>query len=133
MIFDSTLIHLIKSIHIATVVLSGMGFFVRGLWMMNQSALRNHPLVKIAPHVNDTLLLVSAITLAYLLKISPITHAWLAAKIIALILYILLGMVAFRFARKQSVRVMAWIAAMFTFAYIVNTAIHKQIWISHLV
>ncbi len=100
--------------------------------MINQSPLRNHAIVKIAPHVNDTLLLLSAVTLAYLLNISPFTHAWLAAKLIALVVYIILGMVAFRFAKTDAGRTMAWIGAMFTFAYMVNTAIHKQVWIGTL-
>ena len=121
------LIALVKFIHVATVVISGAGFFLRGVYMIRHSPLRTYPLMKIAPHVNDTLLLISAMFLAHLLGISPLTHSWLVAKVIALFVYIALAMVAFRFASTPSVAIVAGIAALFTVSDIVQTAIRQNI------
>jgi uncharacterized membrane protein SirB2 len=79
--------------------------------------------VKIAPHSVDTVLLTSAILLAWQLGYSPTNSPWLAAKIVALLIYIALGMLAFRFAKTNGLRLAAWIAALLTFAYIVAVAI----------
>ena len=44
----------VKLVHVACAVLSGSGFFFRGILMMRDSALLRMRLIKIAPHVVDT-------------------------------------------------------------------------------
>lgn len=90
---------------------------------MNHSPLLQQRWVKIAPHGIDTVLLTSAILLAWQLGYSPMNSPWLAAKIIALLLYIGLGMVAFRFAQTNQQRLIAWLSAQLVFIYIVAAAI----------
>lgn len=114
---------LLKSIHVACVVLSYTLFLLRGLWLMRGSPIMRQRWVKIVPHSVDTVLLASAIALAWQLGYSPSNSPWLAAKISALLLYIGLGMVAFRFARTPKMRLSAWLAAQLTFLYIVAAAI----------
>ena len=87
---------LLKHIHITCVVLSYSLFFLRGVWMLRESPALQQRWVKIAPHTVDTLLLVSAIALAWQFGISPLAHPWLAAKIVALLLYIVIGTVALK-------------------------------------
>lgn len=79
--------------------------------------------VKIVPHMTDTLLLASAITLAVGIKQYPGTDAWLTAKVIGMLTYIGLGMMAFRFGKTMRARVAAWVAAQAAFFYIVATAL----------
>jgi len=90
---------------------------------MNNSPRLQQRWVKIAPHGIDTVLLTSAILLAWQLGYSPTNSPWLAAKIIALLLYIGLGMAAFRFAKTNQTRLAAWISAQIVFMYIVAAAI----------
>lgn len=90
---------------------------------MNHSPLLQQRWVKIAPHGIDTVLLTSAILLAWQLGYSPMNSPWLAAKIIALLLYIGLGMVAFRFAQTNQLRLITWLSAQLVFIYIVAAAI----------
>jgi len=71
-------------------------------------------------------LIVSAIVLAWMLRLSPTDTPWLAAKIIGLLLYIAVGMAALRFGRTKAVRATAWIVAMLTFGYIVSVAVTKD-------
>lgn len=124
---------LIKTIHVSCVVLSFSGFFVRGIWMMRESAKLKQRWTKILPHVVDTLLLASAIILAVQWRLSPLQQPWLLAKIIALLVYIFAGTVALRQGRSKSVRISAWVFGLLTFLYIVSVALSKSAlgWLSY--
>jgi len=116
----------IKTIHVTCALLSISGFIIRGIWMMQQSDYLQKKLVKILPHIIDTFLLLSAITLAINYSINPFEQFWLLSKIIALFAYIGLGMVALRFGKTLLQRKLAWIAAIAIFIYIVLVAVTKQ-------
>lgn len=74
----------------------------------------------------DTLLLGSAIALAVMLRQYPFVAGWLTAKVLALLLYIGLGLVAFRFARTRRMQWMVWLAAQAVFIYIVSVALTRN-------
>jgi uncharacterized membrane protein SirB2 len=114
---------LIKSIHIGCVALSYSLFFLRGVWMLRDSPALQQRWVRIAPHTVDTVLLASAITLAWQLGISPSTHPWLAAKIVALLLYIVIGSIALKRGKTKRIRLVAWLAAQAIFLYIASVAV----------
>lgn len=114
---------LLKIIHLSAVVVSFTLFFLRGIWLMRASPIMQQRWVKIAPHSVDTVLLVSAIALAWQLGYTPFNAPWLTAKIVALLLYIGLGLLAFRFARTTAQRLTAWLSALLVFCYIVAAAV----------
>lgn len=113
----------LKALHIGSVLLSYSLFFLRGIWVLRASPAMQQRWVKIAPHIVDTLLLASAIALAIQLGISPFTAPWLAAKIFALLLYIVLGSIALKRGKTQRVRLLAWLAAQAVFCLIVLIAL----------
>jgi len=115
-----------KQLHIACALLSGGGFFFRGILMMRDSALLRTKLIKIAPHVVDTVLLISAIILASQWSWAALTMPWLLAKIVALFVYVALGTLALRLGRTKAVRSLAWLAALGVFVYIVAVAVTKN-------
>ena len=117
---------MIKILHISCALLSFTGFFVRGMWMIFYPDELQQRWVKIAPHVIDTLLLGNAVFLAIQLHISPLQHSWLAAKILALIVYILLGSVALKHGKTQKIRITAWVCALLTISYIISVALTKS-------
>jgi len=117
----------VKTIHVSCVVLSFAGFFIRGIWMMQDSSNLKLRWVKIAPHIIDTFLLASAIVLAVQMHISPLEQSWLMAKIIALLAYIGIGTVALREGRSKQVRVSAWFWGLAIFVYIVSVALTKSV------
>lgn len=117
---------LLKTIHQSAVVISFAGFFVRGVGMLNDATWLRHRAVRTLPHAVDTILIVSALWLAWILRLTPTNAPWIAAKIVGLFAYIALGMVALRFGRTKAVRASAWIVAMLTFGYIVSVAIAKD-------
>ena len=116
----------IKLIHIACALLSISGFVGRGILMIKSSPLLTTRWLKVLPHINDTILLVTAIILASQWGWSALQMPWLLTKIIALLVYIALGMLALKTGRSLSVRITAWLAAIITFAYIVAVAVTKN-------
>ena len=116
----------VKLIHLGAVALSFAGFFARGLGAIRGAAWTRSRAARTLPHVVDTVLLASAIALAWMLRVSPLEAPWLAAKIGALVLYIGLGMVALRSATPSRLRIAAYAAALATFLYIVSVAVSKD-------
>lgn len=112
----------LKTLHLATVGITLVLFLLRGAWMIARSSRLSARWVRIAPHVNDTVLLASGIALAWTLGISPLEHAWLAAKIIALLAYIGLGTVALKRGKTRGQRIAAWLAALAVFGYMLGVA-----------
>jgi len=123
-----TLVETLKLIHVSCAFASISGFGLRGYWMVSDNPLLQHRLSKVLPHVIDTLLLGSAISLLMVLHLSPLVHLWLGAKIIALLLYIGLGMAALRFGRTKKIKISAWLLALLMAGYIVSVAYSKSPW-----
>jgi len=119
---------LIKTVHIISAAGIYILFFLRGIWSLNGSTVMCQRWIKIVPHVVDTLLIVSAIALAFSIRQYPFVDTWLTAKIIALLLYIMLGAVALRYGRSKTVRFSAWILAQLVLGYIVLVAINHNPW-----
>jgi uncharacterized membrane protein SirB2 len=116
----------IKGIHMLSVTLSYLLFFVRGIWMIQQSPLLQQRWVRIVPHVIDTILLASALTMAAMIWSALPDHAWLVTKIIGVVIYIGLGTVALKRGRTLSMRIAAWGAAQAVFFYIAGVAITRS-------
>jgi uncharacterized membrane protein SirB2 len=75
-----------------------------------------------ASYAIDTVLLVSAIALTVVTAQYPLADAWLTAKVVLLVVYIGLGIVALRPAVTSSVRLAVTAAALLVFAFIVSVA-----------
>jgi len=112
----------IKQFHILCVSLTFLFFLLRSIWMMLESPVLQQPWVKIMPHGIDTCLLGSGIYLVINLHQYPFSQAWLTAKFFGLVTYIILGSIALKHGRTKTIRVMAVIAALIVFFYIVRVA-----------
>ena len=86
---------MIETLHFALACLTAAGFVIRAGWSYAGSDLLAQKWVRIAPHVVDTLLLTLGVGLALRLVEGP-WQGWLAAKLVALLLYIGLGVLALR-------------------------------------
>ncbi len=117
---------IIRNFHTTFAVLTITGFLLRGAWTMAGSDLIHNRATKIAPHIIDTLFLVTGITLVFMLDLAPMQHAWLLAKFAGLLAYIGLGMVAMRFGRTPEIKLIAFVGAVAMFAYIVGVALTKS-------
>ncbi len=119
---------LLKHFHMGFAVLSVAGFALRGVWMLSGSAMLQAKLVKILPHVVDTLLLLTAVLMLVRLGLSPGEAPWVMAKLIGLLVYIGLGLVALRLGRTRPVRLAAFVGALVTAGYLFSVAYSKNPW-----
>lgn len=116
---------MIKLIHMSTALISISFFVIRGYWVFKHSDMMNKKWVKIVPHVNDTVLLITAGILAYTLQQYPFVDSWLTAKFIALLVYIVLGTFALKRAKKMKNKILFFILALLVFSYIVGVALNR--------
>lgn len=116
----------LKQLHIGCVVISGLGFLLRGVWMLGDSPRLAARWVRVWPHVIDTLLLASAVALAVLSGQYPFAVGWLTAKLVGLLAYIVLGAVALRYGRSRTSRTVAFGLAIAAFTYIVSVALSRD-------
>ena len=119
----------VKYLHVTCVVLSVSLFVVRGTLEMLAQPWRQWRLLKVAPHVIDTVLLTSALWLAWRIGQYPFVNGWLTAKVLALLAYILLGMRALGKRTPQGQRLPSFLAALLSVGYIVGVALtHSPSW-----
>lgn len=117
---------LIKHLHMTTAVLSLAFFVVRAWWSVREVTLLQRRWVRVLPHVNDTLLLALGVTLMVMLSMWPHQHPWLAAKLLGLLGYIVLGTVAIKRGRTPRTRGLTALVAVATFFYIMGAAMTKD-------
>jgi uncharacterized membrane protein SirB2 len=118
---------LLRTLHITTVYLTLILFFLRGFWMLADSPRLNARWTRVVPHINDSLLLTAAIAMLVVAGLNPFEQPWLLAKIIGLLAYIGLGTVALKRGKTKAIRIKALIAALGVFGYILAVAITKQV------
>jgi uncharacterized membrane protein SirB2 len=115
----------LKLLHVGAVVLSGLGFVIRYGLSVGRP-LPAGALVRVAPHVVDTVLLASALSLAWVGGFNPLRVPWLEAKLAGLVLYILIGTIALKRGRTPRIRAAAFASASLVYAYIVTVALTKS-------
>ena len=116
----------LKHLHITCVIISGLGFFLRGVGAMLDSPLIRQRWVRTVPHVVDTVLLASAISMAVLTAQYPFVQSWLTAKVLGLLVYILCGVMALRQGSSKRSRAVFFVAALATYGYIVSVALRHH-------
>lgn len=116
----------IKLVHLSAVMLSLTGFVVRGAASLAGAGWVGSRAARTLPHVVDTVLLLSALLLAWMLRLTPGDAPWLGAKLVGLVAYVGLGVVALRPGRSLKVRAAAWVAALATAGWMVSVAITKN-------
>jgi uncharacterized membrane protein SirB2 len=117
----------VKHFHMGCAALSGSLFLLRGVWMLRASPLLQRRWVRVLPHCIDTALLASALVLVFWSGQYPFAQPWLGAKVLALLLYIVLGAIALKRGRTPQVRTLAFGAALLTFGYIAAVAVTRQV------
>jgi len=117
---------LLRHLHISCVVLSGAGFLLRLYWMASESPRLRQRLTRTLPHVIDSILLGSALTLAVWSSQYPFAQGWLTAKLGGLLAYIGLGTMALKRGRTRTARLRYGVLAVLAYAYIVGVALTRN-------
>lgn len=116
----------VKHLHLTCVLLSLVLFLIRGTWALYYPAKLEQRWIKILPHLIDTVLLISAVSLVVMLQQYPLVHGWLTAKVIALCVYIALGSYVLKSSATQPKKLLAFFAAVATFGYIISVALTRM-------
>lgn len=115
----------IKNIHMLAAYISGFLMFLRlGLDAIGRPTWRDTSLRWI-PHVNDTVLLIMAVSLLGLARFNIFEHSWLMLKIIFLIGYIVAGVFALKLKLSLRIRITGAILAILQLGIIFSLAIVK--------
>ena len=116
----------LKHFHLLTVAIS-ITLFVLRFWQWRRSPIMGRRWVKVAPHLNDTLLFVSGIALVVMFGFYPLLgmDSWLTEKLFGVIIYILLGYVALGKTKSQRLRTVAFVLALGCLYLIIKLATTK--------
>lgn len=118
-------LYYLKLFHLSCAALSFSGFLLRAVWHLCNSAMIKRPWVRVVPHVVDSALFLSGLTMALYYPAGALL-GWLPYKLIALLCYIGFGLLAFRFLHKWWQKAGALLLAVASFAYIVMVALSKS-------
>ncbi len=117
---------LVKIIHISTVTFTGLYFIIRGLSQFNHNQWFKKRWARSISQYNDATLLFSGIGMALMIEQYPFVNSWLTAKFLMMIVYIILGMLAFHWLHRQGQKTVAWSVALLVYGYIVGVAVNKN-------
>ena len=106
------------------VALSLAFLVLRFVLSLTGSTLLQRKFFKVAPHIIDTFLLLSAVALMVTIQQYPFVNPWLTEKLLAVLAYIALGVMAFK-GRTTTLRVFAFIGALGWLVLAVKLAITK--------
>jgi uncharacterized membrane protein SirB2 len=117
-----------------TAVATISGFVLRGYWMMTQSDRLQLRVIRIVPHIVDTVFLLSGVAMVWTLQLNVLSQPWLLAKFTGLIIYVVLGAIAIKRGPTMQIRITAFVSALAVFAYIIGVAMTKSpaSWLAYL-
>ena len=112
----------IRLLHVAAVFLSGALFALRGAAVLLGARWAMAAPLRYVSYGIDTVLLGAALLLFGMLPAAVFANHWLAAKLGLLVLYMVLGSLALKRARRPWLRRAAYAAALMVFIFIVGIA-----------
>lgn len=116
----------IKHIHMTLIAFSVVFFIIRaGLMFMNKP-IHDQKWAKMTSRIADTFLLLSAITLCFIISQYPIMNNWLTEKVLCLIAYIILAYIALYRAKTLKNKLLTTIGAVGWVLIAGKIAVFKQ-------
>ena len=100
-----------KHLHLTAIALSLLFLILQVVAHLMDSKMKEAKWLKVLPHIINTVLIITAIGLCVTLAQYPFVHDWVTSKLIGLVAYILLAVVAVKWARTNAMRVFALIGA----------------------
>lgn len=119
---------ILKHLHMTLAVATFCGLLLRWVWMLRDSKLLQHRLTRTLPHLIDTLFLGAGLSMAVMIGQYPFVNAWLTAKVLGLLVYIVLGVYALRRGHRKAIRICSMALATLVFLYVFSVARTKSVW-----
>jgi len=120
---DNFMYLIVKHVHVFLVIVSIVLFQFR-YWRHRYFNIQAKRLIKVIPHVIDTLLLTTGIGLAWTAGFSPGNSDWLLFKLLALLIYIVMGYLAMK--KTAMMQWSAYLIASISVLYMLLVATSKQ-------
>ena len=115
-----------KYIHLGLIIISVLLFILRFILTTTESPLMAKKWLRVVPHVIDTVLLLSALTLCVLIGQYPFIDPWLTEKLLGLAMYVFMGTIALKTANTGFMRAVGLLGALSWLAFMVVIALTKQ-------
>ncbi len=112
----------IKWLHIATVMASGALFALRFVRAAERVSLADGAPLRYLSYTIDTALLTAALMLVTMLQQYPFVHAWLTVKVLLLVVYVVLGSLALRYAPTRRTQIACGVSALIVYLAIISVA-----------
>ncbi len=117
---------MLKHLHMTLAMISILGFVLRSVWLFTNSQLINKKPVKILPHIIDTLLLVSGLTLMIITTQYPSLFNWVTMKLVFIVAYIAFGICTFK-AQAKNKQVLFFLLAIGSVFAVLHLAFGKPV------
>ena len=117
----------LKLIHVFCAYATGLGFLLRGVIALVRNPVQYHPLTRTLPHIIDTCLFLSGLTMFLGWGVPLNSQPWLIAKLIALLVYIGCGFLMLRFGTSDWRRLTGLLAGLAVYVYIIGVAHGKSV------
>ena len=112
----------IRQVHIIAVILSGSLFALRGLFALAGARWPHAAPVRYLSYAIDTTLLTAALMLVTILPGAMFANGWLATKLVLVVVYVVLGVLAMKRGRTRGIRAGCYVATLLVFATIYGIA-----------
>lgn len=112
--------------HMLMAMLTIAVFVLQGILALAAPAVLRHKAMRIIPHVIYTLLLVTALALLVVYGWNPLAFGWIIMKIILLVVFIGLGIIAFRPSFPAATRVACWVVALGALLWAYSSALTRS-------
>ncbi len=122
----------LRHLHLGLAVSSGAVFAVRGAALLARQRWPLHPLPQRLGLIIDTGLFVTAVRLLWELRLNPLVTPWVQIKLGLLPVYIVLGALALKYARKRGAKMVFYIAALLAYGFMISVALtHSPLGVLH--
>lgn len=118
----------LKHIHFLAIALSALLLSVRFALVMAESQLMEKKLIRVAPHVVDTILILSGVGLVFAMGFVPFTPGaeWFTQKTTCILAYFALGFFALKLAKNKLLRIFGFFGALGWMLMAANIAMTKS-------
>lgn len=118
----------LRHLHMGLAFTSGALFALRGAAVLARQRWPLHPHLGRVSAIIDTGLLAAALRLLWELRLNPLLTPWLQVKLAVLPLYIVLGMLALKYARRREAKALCYIGALACYGFMVSVALTHSPW-----
>ena len=118
----------LRYLHTGLALTSGALFAVRGAAVLARQRWPLHQVPQRLGVIVDTGLLITATRLLWELRLNPLLTPWVQVKLVLLPLYVLLGLLTFKYARKRNARTFWYLAALACYGFLISVALTQSPW-----